>query len=263
MSNCVDSKNWKKYLQLTGKRSRYKNKLFLVESYRCIEHFLKKNTFEKDECLLKVKGNLQAEKFLEKFPNLPPVFDIEEKDFSQITTQSISQGLLGIAKLNLQKNFPSPITPSTSLFIAGLSDPENMGVILRIAAVRNIKNIFVYSKHTVDPFHPRAVRCSLGGIFYTNIYLIDDIDSFLLFMKKIPFTIIEPNPAANTPLKKFPFLVQENYLLLVGNEIKGILPSIKPYIDYSLSIPQNNCLDSINTATAAAIFIYEFTQRFF
>ena len=144
------------------------------------------------------------------------------------------------------------IEVKSDFFIAldGVQDPGNMGTIMRLADWFGVPEI-ICSKDTVDCFNPKVVQATMGAIFRVQVRYVD-LEEYL--------------PKLNLPLYGA-LLEGENVyrksltpkgVLILGNEGKGISPSIQQLIDHPISIPRFGAAESLNVSTAGAILLSEF-----
>ena len=71
-----------------------------------------------------------------------------------------------IEKVN--KPFIAPT--SKCLLLDGISDPGNLGTIIRTAAASGFTNIYLLD--TVDEYSPKVIRASMSGIYFCNLQKI-------------------------------------------------------------------------------------------
>ena len=74
-------------------------------------------------------------------------------------------------------------------------------------------------------------------------------------LKKSGFWIVGINPEGTTPCYDFKFDMP--VAILIGSEGKGVRPLLKKNCDFTLSIPMENSMNSLNASTAGAVVFYE------
>lgn len=63
----------------------------------------------------------------------------------------------------------SPAAPQgNALFLDGISDPGNLGTMIRTAVAADFRDIYLAG--CADPFSPKAVRASMSGIYFARLY---------------------------------------------------------------------------------------------
>jgi TrmH family RNA methyltransferase len=128
------------------------------------------------------------------------------------------------------------------LILDGLSDPGNLGTLLRTALALNWDGI-IFTPNTVDPFNDKALRASKGALFSLP---------FSYEKGKLPPHIYLAD-LRGAPLSEL--RVQTPFALILSNEGAGPSDWAKQ-IGEKISIPMHNGVDSLNVAASGAIFLY-------
>jgi len=132
-------------------------------------------------------------------------------------------------------------TSDTCVFLDGLSDPGNVGTILRTVDAL-LDATVVLGQGTADPFSPGAVRASMGSVF-TQPFLRGAIDA-----------TPEPRIAMVAESGERPSPHSVPVTLCLGSEREGISASVLKNCSESWTIPLRAAgPESLNVAAAAAI----------
>ena len=91
---------------------------------------------------------------------------VNNKTIKSIATTEHPSGIAGICSLPETQNKPFQ-TKHPYIFLDTISNPGNMGTILRSASWFGIQNVAV-SPNCVDPFNPKSVRAGMGAHFHLN-----------------------------------------------------------------------------------------------
>ena len=146
------------------------------------------------------------------------------------------------------------INENKTILLDSISDPGNMGTIIRTADWYGIKNLYI-SKQSVDVFSPKVVQSSMGSLSRVNIYRVD-LDTVAKKLKKMNFKLFG---ATLSGTSIYEFKKPENYAIIFGNESHGISQSLLEILDREISIPsKNKLIDSLNVAVAFGIILSEF-----
>ncbi|MEG0561042.1 MAG: RNA methyltransferase, partial [Cetobacterium sp.] len=139
-----------------------------------------------------------------------------------------------------------------------VSDPGNLGTIIRIADAAGFKDI-VLTKGSVDCYNEKTVRSTMGSILAMNISYIDE-DKLVPFLKehgyKIVVTALEDDSIPYTKLN----LVEKNAFIF-GNEGDGVSKDIIKSSDEKVIIPIYGTAESLNVAMATGIVLYEVRNK--
>ena len=158
--------------------------------------------------------------------------------------------------------FPIPhnegITPPAGLCLAldGVQDPGNLGTIIRIADWFDIKTIYC-SLDTADAWNPKVVQATMGSIARVNLYYTNLEQLLQSTTLPVYGTLLDGDNIYTQTLST-------DGIIVMGNESKGISPSIRPLVSHRLLIPcyrQGDTAESLNVAIATAITCAEFRRR--
>ena len=132
----------------------------------------------------------------------------------------------------------------------GVQIPGNLGTLVRSAWGFGLDGV-VIGPGTVDPWNPKAVRASAGGVFH--LPLIADPSAFA----GANLLCADPRgvPADEALEPHGP-----DWVLIVGNEAGG-LPAHFVRRARALSVPVAAGVDSLNVAVAGSILMYLLTRR--
>jgi len=132
----------------------------------------------------------------------------------------------------------------------GVSDPGNLGTLLRSALALGWEGAFITTGST-DPFNDKALRAAKGATFRLPLRIgsLDELEE-LARTNHINICIAD---LAGAPLQKN--AAAPPLLLVFGNESKGVSPRLKKGAK-TFCIPMQGKMDSLNVAAAAAIFMY-------
>jgi len=137
------------------------------------------------------------------------------------------------------------------------SEPGNLGSILRTMDAVGARNVVLVGD-TVDPFHPSAVKASMGAIFTVNIAHVPDCDRLLHWAGGKGLATVASSAKANTEYTEADYTLPA--LLFLGNEGKGLPGSVIEACDIAVTIPMAGRASSLNLAVAAGLLLYAIRQ---
>jgi TrmH family RNA methyltransferase len=158
-----------------------------------------------------------------------------------------------------QKEIPEEIdVEGLTLALYAISDPGNMGTILRSADWFGIKNVFC-SFRTVDVYNPKVVQASMGSLSRLNVTYLDFEDLFAQCNEVgIPVygTVIDGKNFYDIDFV-------ETGMIVIGNESNGIKEKYLKLFDEKISIPSYNGgqTESLNAAVATSIIVSEIRRK--
>ena len=139
-----------------------------------------------------------------------------------------------------------------------LTDVDNLGALARHAAAFGA-DALVLSPRCADPFYRKAIRVSLGAVFGLPIVRADAGPTIWTALRgdgvALVAAVVEPGA---TPLADF--RPPARFALLLGAEGPGLSAAARAACDHHVTIPMSAGADSLNVATAGAIFLYALAQ---
>ena len=173
---------------------------------------------------------------------------ISNDEMKKIASSKTCQGIIALINFKYSKNkiYDSPI-----LFLDDISNPGNLGTILRSADWFGIKTVYL-SNNSVDPYNPKVIQSSMGAIFYIQSIIQTNITNELIKYKKNGYTVIGSslNGVSINNIK-----IDNKWILLLGNEARGITNKLEKYIDHNITINKFGNIESLNVAMAGSIIL--------
>ena len=228
----------KKIASLKDKKGRREHGAYLVEGIKMVFEAVKYN---QPICYVVI-----TEGFKEPIPPCDAeVITVSRAVFEYLSDETTPQGILAVIKIP-SNSVQKPI--GNALLLDGVSDPGNLGTIIRTACASGYKDI--YAVNSADFYSPKTVRASMSGIYFVNLYkcsyeevfsVIDGLDLIVADIK-----------GSNL----FEFKPSKNFCIAVGNEANGLSKTVKDKASYTLTIPMSENSESLNVAVASSIMMY-------
>ena len=147
--------------------------------------------------------------------------------------------------------FETAATRSGAVLLIPFQDPANVGAVIRSAAAFGVRAV-VLLKEAATPFHPKSLRAAGTAAFLVDYFEGPSIRE--LSGLRLPVVALS---MSGKPLSDFTF--PERFGLLPGLEGPGLPEEIKP--EYTVSIPMEKDVESLNAAVAASIVLFEWRRR--
>lgn len=143
---------------------------------------------------------------------------------------------------------------STLVILDGITDPHNLGAIIRTAACLGCQGILL-PKNRSASITPTIWKTSSGAVGTLPILRETNLARSVERLKDEGFWILGTRaenalPPWNTPWPK-------KVAIIMGSEEKGIRPLLSSHCDLHLSIPLTGPVTSLNVSVAAGIILYE------
>mgnify|MGYP001192627258 CR=1 FL=1 len=218
---------------------------FLIEGKRIVESALVCNAnidiiFCSDDFLKENKPWVQ--KHLKKDATIKT---IEKKTLLKISNTKSPQEILAVC--DIPKQNPIKLTMNKWIYLDKISDPGNMGTLIRSCAWFGIKNIALSPK-CADPYNPKSIRAAMGAHFVVTIHANTDLSIF----KNTHKIIAADLKGENASSYKFP----NKCVLVLGSEAHGISKQNLDHIEDFIFINKLGSGNSLNVSTAGSILIY-------
>lgn len=262
-------------LMVKSRKHRFQKHQLLMEGRRLIidaitaglelEYLL----FSDMEQLKLIKNHLPAEIKIIKVPH---------NDLSFWSTLSTCPGLMGIfiKPKNMEKicklNNGLPIT----VICDQIREPNNLGSIIRISAAIPCTQIIVV-KGCADPWETKTLRGGAGSHFHIPIKGPIEWSSVKSFLPEFYSTFIAENNANNMSkhtkndfqLKSYssiPFDKTIHNVIVIGGETQGVSTEAYDFLQENnygscLHIPLADGIESLNTASALAVVLFEVRKQ--
>tara|TARA_Y100000816_G_scaffold48231_1_gene30531 strand:+ start:244 stop:987 length:744 start_codon:yes stop_codon:yes gene_type:complete len=157
-----------------------------------------------------------------------------------------------LKKLTL-KEFVKKKNNITLICLDGVTDPRNIGSLIRSAAAFDIDGIIIKERNF--PSESKLMyKAASGAIEYTNIFEVSNINSTLKNLKEKNFWVYGFDGNGN---KNFTDLEWKgNNILLFGSEGLGMHKHTSKYADFLVKIEINKKIESLNISNSAAIVFH-------
>jgi len=243
---------------LHQKKFRHLDKKFLLEGHRLINQALSANAEITEVWITKKsKDSACGEELLHKIKKQKiPWSIVSNKIIQQISDSLNDQGIIALSPIPIYNKYNNP--PKQSLYLDGISNPGNMGTLLRTAAWFGIKSIF-FSSDCVDPFNSKVVRSAMGAHFYFShfeiVYRKKILDDYSKSGMEILGADIKGCSIYNLNLSN-----TKGWILILGSEAHGISKSTHNLITTMVTIPGVVGMESLNVSIAGGILLHALTS---
>ncbi len=240
------SKNQIKLItSLKQKKFRQIHQLFIAEGEKVISELINAD-FELE--------NLYVTTSIFNEISEPKKIIISNADLLKITCLTTPNNCLAVFKIPVQK---TQSENGLKVALDDIRDPGNLGTIIRLCDWFGCTEL-ICSLETVDLYNPKVVQATMGSIARVSVIYVD----LMVYLTKTKLPIYGTfMDGKNVYTEK----LSENAILLLGNEGKGISDSVEKLVTHKIAIPRfgnQQKTESLNVATAAAIFLSEFKRGF-
>lgn len=244
----------KYYSSLNKAKYRRIEQKFIVEGIKLVDEAISSNF----DCELIIASDSFAKSHsekLNKYMHSTIVQTIPDYNFSTIADTQTPQGILAIMEIPLQR-YIDETRDNTVVALENISDPGNVGTIIRTCDWFGIKDIII-SSNSVDIYNPKVIRSTMGSLFHVNIHISENIiGTFKALQQNGKEIICTDMDGENI----YTFPRNKSSVLVFSNEANGPTERLLEIADSIVSIPKFGEAESLNVSTAAAVIISEFVK---
>jgi TrmH family RNA methyltransferase len=135
-------------------------------------------------------------------------------------------------------------------------DPGNVGTILRTMEAVAADALFLLDGG-VELYHPTVVRSSMGTLFWIPVVQAS-FEEFVEWSRARGYQLIGTSAHGSADYQIF--TPKPPWILMLGNEQKGLSPAQRQACDVTVSLPMKGRVSSLNLAVAAGVLLYRFMQ---
>ncbi len=234
--------------KLKQKKYREQSGMFLSEGYRNVMDSIKKQ----QPSMLFVENT-----FAEPVPALEgtDIYRVSDAVLKEICETKTPQGIVAVFHMPEERK----ITSGQVLLLNGVSDPGNLGTILRTALASGFTDI-VMDENCADVFSPKVVRSAMSAIFSLNLIRVKDLADLVSALQEQGYTIYG---AALTETAKsiYETSFSDKTAIMLGSEANGISKELLTTLNEVYIIPMDSDIESLNVAVAGGISMYEVLRR--
>ncbi|MEO8972356.1 MAG: RNA methyltransferase, partial [Ktedonobacteraceae bacterium] len=252
-------------------RGRRENGLFLMEGPHLLEalfdaEVLPLEVYYQPELLQRTtQGSALLARLLE---TLSPesCIEVSERVIEALGDVQTSQGVISVLPLNafdperLRTQRMRVLRP-VLLILDAVSDPGNMGTILRTALATDVTSVLLTSG-CVDCYNPKVVRAAAGA--HITLPIESNLDWSTIEEKVTRHCAGHPRlllADAGSPHLYYEQDFTQHFALIIGNEAKGPSREARQRATLTISIPLANHVESLNAAMATGIMLYEAVRQ--
>lgn len=229
----------KQVVDLHSRKGRAEHKQFIAEGIRTCETLIKSCTLI--NCYVTDAISTQDLPFIP----VNKIIDVTDEVMEKMSTAESPSGILCVFEL---PQTPALNSLNQSVILHGISDPGNMGTLIRTTAALGIKQVVCID--TVDAWSPKVVQASVGTI--GNVIIIDtDWETVIAQKNDIALCALVVKEGKSPQALDF-----TRSVLVIGNEARGLPDDIIASCDERCTLPMPGNTESLNAAVAGSIALY-------
>ncbi|MDA8316467.1 MAG: 23S rRNA (guanosine(2251)-2'-O)-methyltransferase RlmB [Actinomycetota bacterium] len=149
--------------------------------------------------------------------------------------------------------------PAFIVVVAGVTDPRNLGALLRSAECAGVTGV-VLPRHRAVHLSPTVAKVAAGAIEHLDFALVGGIPNALEHLSSLGIWAL--GLASESPRSIYDVAIGDGPMaVVVGGEERGLAPLVRRRCDEVVAIPQHGSLASLNVGVAAAVACFEVARR--
>jgi TrmH family RNA methyltransferase len=236
------------------RKAREKERLFVIEGVRLVEEAVRANApvrlaLHTDDL------DPRSRAALHQLARLGAQIEVvSPKVMAAASDTQTPQGLLAVVSF-LSSFILHPSSFSFALVLDRLSDPGNLGTILRAADAAGVQAAFL-APGTVDAHNPKVVRAAMGAHFHLPIVEAswDELKNHLAGL-----AVWLAEARAGEPYDRVDWRAPS--ALVVGSEAEGPSDAARRLTPQRVHIPMPGLAESLNAAVAAGVLLFEAARQ--
>lgn len=159
----------------------------------------------------------------------------------------------------LEDVLPWPPGPgATLLAIDGITNPQNLGMLIRSATAAGCDGIVLPRQGNCD-ICPLTIKASAGTVFRAPLLRCDSLPPALTALRDCGWLVCTLD--ADAPHSLFQTLDECGRVFVLGGETAGVSTAVRELADEACSIPMANGVESLNVAVTAALVAFRARLR--
>jgi RNA methyltransferase, TrmH family len=183
-----------------------------------------------------------------------PCFSAPGDLFRTLVEKENPQGILAV--LHKKEALLSDLNPevfSWGVALESPQDPGNIGTILRTLDSVGASGLVLINS-SADPYHPSAVRASMGALFWLPV-VRTTLSEFKQWTELHGYNVYGTSARGNTDYRS----VKDYHpplILLLGSEREGLSPGALETCIELVRLPMHGRISSLNLAVATGVMLY-------
>ena len=201
-------------------------------------------------------------KFLKFLESKQINYETVAKDkLNELTNNALHQGVVADVKpyeyIQIE-NIVDANKKQNLIILDEISDPHNLGAILRTAEAAGIDGIVVATRNQV-PLNATVAKVSSGAIEHVPVIQAANLIDLIKYLKNNKFIIVGTAGDANLEYNDLP--KTQSIAVILGSEGEGMRSQIKQACDLLVKIPMYGKINSLNVSVAGALIMYEMIKK--
>lgn len=250
----------KEIRSMTSRHGRKKSDKVLIEGVRSISAMIERDVTP--ECIVVSPRDLSepGNQFLKTLASKRiSLFECDAKRFTHLSDTEHSQGIIALVNRDsLQAPEAAWRRIRLAVYLDKVADPGNVGTIIRTSAALGV-SLIALSPGCADIANPKVLRSTAGAVFAMPIATEISAETLAVYLKSNQVELIGADGDGSVEIDSFE--PKSKLCIALGAEAEGLSWEIQSICNPVVKIPIAREVESLNVASAAAILIYQMSQK--
>ena len=193
------------------------------------------------------------------------VVSVDRRKLDQMSTTRAHQGIIALAAAHVYYTIDDILEEAASrgeapliVICDELSDPHNLGAIMRSAECAGAHGVIIPKRRSVG-LTATVAKASAGAVEYMKVARVTNINNAINELKEKGVWIFGTAAEGSIPMYKADLTGPA--AIVIGNEGDGMSQLVRKNCDVMVHIPMKGKISSLNASAAASILLYEAVRQ--
>lgn len=193
------------------------------------------------------------------------IVPVDRRKLDQMSQTHAHQGVIALAAAHVYYSIDDILETAAErgeapliVICDELSDPHNLGAILRTAECAGAHGVIIPKRRSVG-LTAVVAKASAGAIEYMKVARVTNVSAAIRELKDKGVWIFGTAAEGSVPMYQADLTGAA--AIVIGNEGDGMTRLVRESCDVTVSIPMNGKISSLNASAAASILLYEAVRQ--
>ena len=193
------------------------------------------------------------------------IVPVDRRKLDQMSTTHSHQGVIALAAAHVYYTIDDILEEAASrgetpliVICDELSDPHNLGAIMRSAECAGAHGVIIPKRRSVG-LTATVAKASAGAVEYMKVARVTNINNAISELKEKGVWVFGTAAEGSIPMYKADLTGPA--AIVIGNEGDGMNQLVRKNCDVMVHIPMKGSISSLNASAAASILLYEAVRQ--
>ena len=193
------------------------------------------------------------------------IVPVDRRKLDQMSTTHSHQGVIALAAAHVYYTVDDILEEAASrgenaliVICDELSDPHNLGAIMRSAECAGAHGVIIPKRRSVG-LTATVAKASAGAVEYMKVARVTNINNAISELKEKGVWVF--GTAAEGSIPMYQADLTGPAAIVIGNEGDGMSQLVRKNCDVMVHIPMKGSISSLNASAAASILLYEAVRQ--